>query len=307
MKFYEKLTTLRKGAGMSQEELAEKLEVSRQAVSRWEAGNTLPDAGNLLRLSDLFSVSVDALLRDEHPLNDPTETAGQGQDSDVSAKEPIMKPESPKPPQAAAQNRRKRDRYIALAVLCFFGALLLTAVCFGVRMVTGVGILLIFLLPVFAACMFGTGFFVVKAARQNVGQGLEPANPRKRDKLIIAMAAFFLAGIVFLATGWVYWNFIIGGLWLMWLHLILGAGCLFASCFCGFRLYVLLHSKTEEDKTQAQAKLAMVTAVLNLISAVCFSFAGGLSDIWFYWLAAALLMVSSMGEFARWRKLKYGK
>ena len=69
MKFHEKLTTLRKGKEMSQEELAEKLEVSRQAVSRWETGSTLPDAGKLLKLSDLFCVSVDTLLRDALPLD----------------------------------------------------------------------------------------------------------------------------------------------------------------------------------------------------------------------------------------------
>ena len=65
MKFEEKLISLRKKAGMSQEELAERIDVSRQAISRWELGSTLPDAPNLLKLSDLFSVSIDYLLRDD--------------------------------------------------------------------------------------------------------------------------------------------------------------------------------------------------------------------------------------------------
>ena len=65
MKFEEKLMALRKKGGMSQEELADQLGVSRQAISRWELGTTLPDAPNLLKLSDLFSVSVDYLLRDD--------------------------------------------------------------------------------------------------------------------------------------------------------------------------------------------------------------------------------------------------
>ncbi len=64
MKFEEKLIALRKKAGMSQEELADRLDVSRQAISRWELGTTLPDAPNLLKLSDLFSVSIDWLLRE---------------------------------------------------------------------------------------------------------------------------------------------------------------------------------------------------------------------------------------------------
>ena len=64
MKFEEKLMTLRKKSGMSQEELAERLGVTRQAVSRWELGSTQPDAPNLLKLSDLFGVSIDWLLRE---------------------------------------------------------------------------------------------------------------------------------------------------------------------------------------------------------------------------------------------------
>ena len=65
MTFAEKIFTLRKQAGYSQEELAEKLDVSRQAVSRWESGVAIPDAANLLQLSRLFGVTVDYLINDE--------------------------------------------------------------------------------------------------------------------------------------------------------------------------------------------------------------------------------------------------
>lgn len=54
MKITEKLIQLRKSKGISQEELAEKLDVSRQAISRWETGTTLPDANNILALSKLW-------------------------------------------------------------------------------------------------------------------------------------------------------------------------------------------------------------------------------------------------------------
>ena len=64
MNFSEKLIRLRKREGISQEELASYLEVSRQAVSRWEQGTALPDAGNLLKLRQRFGVSVDWLLED---------------------------------------------------------------------------------------------------------------------------------------------------------------------------------------------------------------------------------------------------
>ncbi len=66
MNLAEKIFTLRKQCGMSQEELAEKLNVSRQAVSRWEVGSAQPDAENVLNLSRLFGVTADYLLNDDY-------------------------------------------------------------------------------------------------------------------------------------------------------------------------------------------------------------------------------------------------
>ncbi len=56
------IQTLRKSAGMTQKELAEKLNISFQAVSKWETGESLPDTGILLELSDILGTSVDKLL-----------------------------------------------------------------------------------------------------------------------------------------------------------------------------------------------------------------------------------------------------
>lgn len=65
MKFNDKLTALRKQKGMSQEQLAELLGVSRQAVSRWELGTTMPDAEKLIKLKEVFGVSIDYLITEE--------------------------------------------------------------------------------------------------------------------------------------------------------------------------------------------------------------------------------------------------
>ena len=70
MSIYEKLVQLRKSKGWSQEDLAEKLNVSRQVISRWENGTALPDAENLRQLSHLFDVSSDYLLNDEYESDD---------------------------------------------------------------------------------------------------------------------------------------------------------------------------------------------------------------------------------------------
>ena len=65
MEFREKLYTLRKGRKMSQEDLAESLDVSRQAVQKWEAGTASPDTKNLIGISQYFEISLDVLLRDD--------------------------------------------------------------------------------------------------------------------------------------------------------------------------------------------------------------------------------------------------
>lgn len=65
MTFGEKLQELRKKAGLSQDALAEKLEVSRQAVSKWERDETMPETEKAIRIAQLFHVSLDSLLMDK--------------------------------------------------------------------------------------------------------------------------------------------------------------------------------------------------------------------------------------------------
>lgn len=65
MNMAQKLVTLRKEKGLTQMELAEALEVSRQAVSKWELGTALPGTDKLKAIADLYEVSVDYLLNDE--------------------------------------------------------------------------------------------------------------------------------------------------------------------------------------------------------------------------------------------------
>lgn len=65
MIFSEKLQLIRKNKGLTQEELAEKLSVSRQAVAKWESGQVYPEITNLIQISDLFNVTVDYLVRDQ--------------------------------------------------------------------------------------------------------------------------------------------------------------------------------------------------------------------------------------------------
>ena len=64
MKFNEKLLTMRKKQGLSQEELGLELQVSRQTISKWEAGQSYPDFQKLVLLSDYFGMSLDELVKD---------------------------------------------------------------------------------------------------------------------------------------------------------------------------------------------------------------------------------------------------
>ena len=77
MKFQEKLQILRKENGMSQEKLAEKIGISRQAVAKWEVGQSYPDFDKIIILSDLFRISIDKLIKDYDDENCSYEFAKQ--------------------------------------------------------------------------------------------------------------------------------------------------------------------------------------------------------------------------------------
>ena len=67
MEFNNKLYELRKQKGFSQEELANRLNVSRQTVSKWEVGDSTPDMEKLIAISDLFGISLDELVLGKAP------------------------------------------------------------------------------------------------------------------------------------------------------------------------------------------------------------------------------------------------
>jgi len=117
MKFEEKLIRLRKSRGMSQEDLADKLNVSRQAISRWELGSTLPDIPNLRKLCSLFQVSADELIREEEDIGFPS---------------PLSEPQAPAP-------QAPKNRSAFLYLFATFGWLL-AAVCFLIAAYTSLSV-----------------------------------------------------------------------------------------------------------------------------------------------------------------------
>lgn len=114
----ERLAALRKRAGLSQGDVAERLNVSRQAVSRWETGFTVPSTDNLSRLGRLYGVTLDELLSYSAAL--PTEKPQE----EAPAQQPKAEAPAPTPPPAAASApAHARAIIIALSILCLLLAI----------------------------------------------------------------------------------------------------------------------------------------------------------------------------------------
>lgn len=117
----EKIAALRREHKLSQEALGEKLGLSRQAVSKWEADQAVPTMDNLMELSRLFGVPVDTLLRPDAPFPAAPAEGGAGKESEDA-------PAAPEMPSAPRQPRRNKAVLIGgAALLCV--SLACSAVC----------------------------------------------------------------------------------------------------------------------------------------------------------------------------------
>jgi len=114
MEFNNKLYELRKQKGFSQEELANRLNVSRQTVSKWEVGESAPDMEKLVAISELFEISLDELVLNKTP--QPAEPSEQIVKSEMYSdiKEHVL----------TEDNKKKAKKGLKLAGIVF-GAILL--------------------------------------------------------------------------------------------------------------------------------------------------------------------------------------
>ena len=90
MEFNNKLYELRKQKGFSQEELASRLNVSRQTVSKWELGESSPDMEKLVAMSDLFGITLDELVLDKAPTQPESAPASAKADIAGEIKEKVL-------------------------------------------------------------------------------------------------------------------------------------------------------------------------------------------------------------------------
>lgn len=110
MELNEKIISFRKKKGLSQQEVAEAMDVSRQAVSRWEVGTSIPSMENLLALSKLFGISIGELTSAGEPLDVPEHSSE----------------ESPERKKASRLKGRKWLLGVVLAVVVISGMLTAT-------------------------------------------------------------------------------------------------------------------------------------------------------------------------------------
>ena len=121
----DKLIDLRKKNGWSQEDLAEKLEVSRQSISKWEGAQSVPDMNRILKLSEIFGVSTDYLLKDELGPEAIGRETVPTPDTDLPVRQVSMEEAT-----AFLAHRTQSARRIAIGVtLCILSPILLILLC----------------------------------------------------------------------------------------------------------------------------------------------------------------------------------
>lgn len=118
MNLSEKLLYLRKKNGLSQEQLASEITVSRQAISKWELGESMPDTENVVQLTKIFDVSTDFLLNDEVDIPISTGSYEGTEEEIISAMlKSELKDETDKLAAKMYEGRKKKSKNIWLPIL----------------------------------------------------------------------------------------------------------------------------------------------------------------------------------------------
>ena len=117
MPLADRIIELRKKQGWSQIDLADRLDVSRQSVSKWEMAQAVPELDKIIKMSELFAVTTDYLLKDDAPVPDDAGAAPPPPPPEEPPR-PAPEPETPPGPAPAAPKKRRR-RWILAAVFLF--------------------------------------------------------------------------------------------------------------------------------------------------------------------------------------------
>ena len=207
MIFADKLIDLRKRSGWSQEELADRLGVSRQSVSKWESAQSVPDMNRILKLSELFGVSTDYLLKDELG----PESMGR-ELLPTPDTEPPLRQVDLEEAAAFLEYRGMAARRVALGVmLCILSPILLIVLC-GARdagrvalteaQAAGIGLVGIFVLVGAAVALFittglqGHRFEYLEKLPFETAYGVDGMVKDRREKYRRSFGTMLTVGIV---------------------------------------------------------------------------------------------------------------
>lgn len=200
----EKITELRKRNGWSQEELAEKLDVSRQSISKWESAQSTPDMNRILKMSDIFGVSTDYLLKDTMDLlpGEPVQDYDTGSARSVSMEESV----------SFLAHRENASGKVSIGVMmCILSPVLLIVlgglqesgvISLSEAAVTGSGLTLLLLLVGGAVALFvttvlqGQRFEYMEKEEIDTEYGVDGMARERREKYRHAYSVQLVTGIV---------------------------------------------------------------------------------------------------------------
>lgn len=323
MNMNEKIQQLRRQQGWSQEDLAGRMDVSRQAVAKWESGQAMPSIEKILQLSQLFSVSTDYLLRDDLSSSEPqffTVPQPECQIPDApSAPEMPLRSLSLAEAEAYLQQRQLAARKISAGVvLCILSPALLIILCsaasFGLLALSetaaaGIGLMVLLLMAAAAVGLFlkndhqsspcafleSDDFVLDGPAFKMVQMQQAQFEPVRRKQIIAGILLCILSCLpVFAAliTGSPVWiSFSVAGLLLT---AAVGVYLLIHACTIGYSFERLLQENEFSPKEkQLYRRLQPVSSCYWLIVTAVYliwSFSTqNWKTTWILWMAAGIL------------------
>ena len=206
----DKIIELRKKNGWSQEELAQKLDVSRQSISKWESAGSVPDMNKILKLSEVFQVSTDFLLKDEMEMPDRTDDAAA--ETESGAVRVSMEEAS----SFIAFRNTSSVRISFGVMLCIFSPILLIVlsslaesgrISFSEYQATGIGICVMLFMIAAAVALFvmtgisGSRYEYLETSPIDTEYGVDGLVREKREKFRRVYTLQLTIGIVLCVIG----------------------------------------------------------------------------------------------------------
>ena len=209
----DKIIELRKKNGWSQEELAEKLNVSRQSISKWEGAQSIPDMNRIIEMSRIFGVSTDFLLKDEMEFDQEEKheaalVSMDEYDSDKCELKSVSMDEA----TAFLEAKEKSSRLISIGVmLCILSPILLIVleamaefkkVALAESMAAGAGLVVLFILVGIAVALFITShlrmsrYEYMETELLDTEYGVSGMVKARKERFSGAYAKMMIAGIV---------------------------------------------------------------------------------------------------------------